>query len=191
MPGGMSVPTATTDKLLTADDLLRLPDDGQRHELIAGELQTMPPSGEEHGGLAAMFTTFLNQYVLANGLGRVFAAETGFLLATDPDLVRAPDVAFVSKERLDATVRGVGYRPGAPDLAVEIVSPYDRYTEVEEKVATWLAYGSRMVIVLNPRHQTMAVYRSATEVRHLTAADVLDGEDVIPGWKLTVSELFR
>lgn len=180
-----------SQKLLTADDLLRLPDDGQRHELIAGELRTMPPSGEEHGGLAAMFTTFLNQYVLAQGLGRVFAAETGFLLATNPDLVRAPDVAFVSKENLGGVSSGTGCRSGAPDLAVDIISPHDRYTEVDEKLATWLAHGTKMVIVLNPRRQTLAVHRSATDVRHLTATDVLDGEEVVPGWRLPLRDLFR
>jgi Uma2 family endonuclease len=181
---------STVRTLLRADDLWQLPDDGQRHELIAGELRTMPPSGEEHGGLAAMFTTYLNGYVLANRLGRVFAAETGFLIATAPDTVRAPDVAFVSAERLRAMPPGSGYRRGAPDLAVEIVSPHDRYTEVEEKVADWLAHDTRMVIVVNPRRRTLAVHRSDTEVRHLTIDDPLDGDDVVPGWTMPVRDLF-
>jgi len=119
--------------VLRADDLLRLADDGQRHELVAGELRTMSPSGEEQGSFAAMFTTYLNGYVLAHHLGRVFAAETGFLIVTDPDTVRAPDVAFVSEERLRVVGVSGGYRRGAPDLAVEIVSPHDHYTEVETR----------------------------------------------------------
>ncbi|HEY8600683.1 MAG TPA: Uma2 family endonuclease [Thermomicrobiales bacterium] len=177
--------------VLQADDLLQLPDDGQRRELIAGELRTMSPSGEEHGGLAAMFTTYLNSYVLAHRLGRVFAAETGFLIATDPDTVRAPDVAFVRSEQMRAVGAGTGYRRGAPDLAVEIVSPHDRYTEVEEKVAAWLTHGTRMVVVVNPRRQSLAVHHSATDVRHLTIDDSLDGEDVIPGWSLPLRDLFQ
>ena len=183
--------TALPNTILRAADLPRLADDGQRHELIAGELRTMPPRGEEHGGLAAMFTTYLNSHVIANDLGRVFAAETGFLIATDPDTVRAPDVAFVSAERLRAVGAGTGYRRGAPDLAVEIVSPPDRYMEVEEKVASWLAHGTRMVVVVNPRQRSLAVHRSATTVRHLTIDDTLDGEDVVPGWTLPVRDLFR
>lgn len=180
---------ATTGKLMTADDLLRLPDDGQRHELIAGELRTMAPSGAEHGEIAATVVAPLRGYVRAHQLGRVFGAETGFLLATNPDTVRAPDAAFVGRERAGAG-RVTGYWPGAPDLAVEIVSPGDLYTEVEEKVATWLAHDTRMVIVLNPRRRTATVHRSPTEVRHLTETDVLDGEDVVPGWTVPVRDLF-
>ena len=180
---------ALTQKLMTADELLRLPDDGQRHELVAGELRTMPPSGAEHGGLAAHVTVVLGQHVRAHGLGRVLAAETGFLLTTNPDTVRAPDVAFISWAR--ATAPPVpDYQPGPPDLAVEVVSPDDLYTEVEEKVAMWLEHGTQMVIVINPRRRTVAVHRSPTQIRYLTVADTLDGEDVVPGWALPVRDLF-
>jgi Uma2 family endonuclease len=180
---------ASTHALMTADELLRLPDDGQRHELVAGELRTMSPSGEEHGTVAGTMTIHLGHYVRTHRLGRVLAAETGFLLTTNPDTVRAPDVAFVSRERAnDPPVRG--YRPGAPDLAVEVVSPNDLYSEVNEKAATWLEHGTRMVIVVDPRRRTVAVHRSATQVRHLTVADTLDGEAVVPGWTMPVRDLF-
>ena len=148
----------------------------------------MSPTGWEHGGLAAIFTAYLTMHVLHEKLGRVLTGEPGFVLATDPDTVPAPDVAFVRAERLEAAERGF-YR-GAPDLAVEIISPSDRYTEVEEKVATWLEYGTRMVIVVNPRRRALAVHRSATVVRHLTIDDRLDGEDVVPGWGVAVRDLF-
>ena len=91
-----------TRTLMTAAELAALPDDGQRHELVAGELRTMPPSGGEHGGLAARFTIRLGHYVDEHQLGQVFVAETGFLLTTNPDTVRAPDVAFVCRERAEA-----------------------------------------------------------------------------------------
>ena len=178
----------TTQALLTAEDLLRLSAEGGHYELIAGELRTMSPSGEAHGGIAATFTTYLNVHVMAQRLGRVFAAETGFLVATDPDTVLAPDVAFVRAERLG--VASNGFHRGAPDLAVEIVSPHDRYIEVAEKVASWLGYGTRMVVVVNPRRRSLAVHRSAVAVRHLPIEDQLDGEDVVPGWRLTVRDLF-
>ncbi len=181
---------APTRTLMTADQLAALPDDGQRHELVAGELRTMSPSGGGHGRLAARFTISLGQHVQAHHLGEVLAAETGFLLATGPDTVRAPDVAFVSRERLGAVGHVTGYWPVAPDLVVEVVSPNDRNTEVNEKVVTWLEHGTRMVIVADPRHHTVEVHRSATEVRHLTIEDTLDGEDVVPGWTVLVRDLF-
>ena len=178
----------TTQALMTAEALWLLPDDGNRHELISGELRTMPLSGEVHGGIAAIFSAYLTMHVLAQRLGRVFAAGTGFLVATDPDTVLAPDVAFVRAERLGTASNG--YRRGVPDLAVEIVSPNDRYTEVDEKVASWLDHGTRMVVVVNPRRRALAVHRSAVAVRQLTIEDRLDGEDVVPGWSLSVRDLF-
>ena len=179
-----------TPKLMTADELLRLPDDGQRHELIAGELRTMSPTGEEHGGIVANLTASLVPYVRAHRLGRVVTGEPGFQLAAAPDTVRAPDVAFIRRERAQATGKLTGFRPGAPDLAIEVISPSDLYTDVEDKVAMWFQYGAHMVIVVNPRHQTVTVYRSPTQMHRLTAADTLTGEDVVPGWTMPVHEIF-
>jgi Uma2 family endonuclease len=180
---------ALTQKLMTAEELLRLPDDGQRHELVAGELRTMPSSGEEHRTVAATLTADLGHYVRAYGLGRVLAAGTGFLLTIAPDTVRAPDVAFISRGR--ATALPVpDYWPGPPDLAVEVVAPSDLYSEVEEKVATWLEHGTQMVIVVNPCGRMVMVHRSPTQACWLTMNDVLDGEDVVPGWTMPVRDLF-
>src|SRR5260370_38424275 len=113
---------ATTDKLMTADELLRLPDDGQRHELVAGELRTMALNGGEHGRVAMNLGTPLGQYVHTHHLGRIYAAGTGFQLTVGPDTVRAPDVAFVRQERVLAVGRVTGYLPGPPDLAAEVLS---------------------------------------------------------------------
>jgi Uma2 family endonuclease len=181
---------ATTAKLMTAEELLALPDDGQRHELIDGMLIAMPPPGDEHGGLEAMLAASLTTYVVPRKLGVVRTGETGFLLRRNPDLVRAADVAFIRQERFEAMRKVTGYRTEAPDLAAEVVSPSDRYSDVLEKVATWLEHGTRMVIVIDPRRRLVAVYRSLTEVRHLTFEDTIDGEDVVPGWQLAVRDLF-
>ncbi len=175
---------------MTAAELLCLPDDGLRHELVAGELRTMAPGGGEHGWVTSDLHVSLAVHVRAQRLGRVFAAETGFLLATNPDTVRAPDVAFVRRERVRAVGRQPAYWPGPPDLAIEVVSPGDRPREVAEKVATWLHYGTRMVIVVDPRRHTVAVHRPGQPVRVLSEDDVLDGEDVVPGWSLPVRGLF-
>jgi Uma2 family endonuclease len=132
----------------------------------------------------------LFQHVEAHQLGTVYAAETGFQLTQDPDTVRAPDVAFVSRQRGAAVGEIEGYWPGAPDVAVEVISPSDRYTDVEDKVVEWLEAGSRMVIVVNPRQRSMMVYHSRTDMIRLTEEDTLDGGDVVPGWQLSIKEMF-
>lgn len=176
---------------MTAAALLDLPDDGRRYELIAGELIVMPPTGDEHGAIIIAIASSLNPYVREHRLGIVRASETGFLLTTNPDTVRAADIAFVARERVEREGRLRGYRRGAPDLVVEVISPSDRYTDVEDKVAVWFEGGARMVVVVNPRRQTGTVYRSPTQVRILTDADLLDGDDVVPGWQLPVTAIFE
>ena len=121
----------------------------------------------------------------------MYAAETGYILEFDPDTVRAPDVSFISRERLNAIGETDGYWPAAPDLAVEVISPNDRYADVEAKVLEWLDAGTRMVIVVNPRTRSVRVHRSPSDVVTLTVDHVIDGEDVVPGWSLVVSRIFR
>lgn len=182
----------TRESLVTAADLLRIPDDGFRYELVKGELRRMVPAGEEHGYVALNAGMSLGAHVKANDLGRTYAAETGFRLSSDPDTVRAPDAAFVGRERLKEFGRLKGYVPGAPDLAVEVVSPNDRHSEVVDKVLEWLTAGCRMVLVADPERRIVTVYRSRSDVRVLTATagDVITGDDVVPGWRLPVAELF-
>jgi Uma2 family endonuclease len=182
---------ATTDKFMTADELLRLPDDGQRHELIGGKLRTMALNGPEHGRVAVNLAVRIGQYVHANHLGCVYAAGTGFQLTTGPDTVRAPDFAFVRQERVLAVEHVTGYLPGPPDLAAEVVSPNDRPAEVEEKVASWLAHGTRLVLVVDPRRRTVRVYRPGIPPRTLAEQDVLSGDDFVLGWTLPVRALFE
>ena len=179
----------TNTRLMTADELLRMPDDGNRYELIRGNLNKMPLRCGFHGKQAGNVHGSLWAHARANRLGTVYIAETGFLLETDPDLVLAPDVAFIRREwqRLGDTAR---YIPVAPDLAVEVISPSDRLTQVHQKALEWLAHGVRMVIVVNPRNRTVQVYRSTTDIVTLTAADTLDGGDVVPGWRLAVADIF-
>jgi Uma2 family endonuclease len=180
----------TQVKQMLADELLRMPNDGFRYELVRGELRQKPPTGNVHGRLAARFTAYLGTFVYANQLGEVYAAETGFKLAANPDTVRAPDVAFVARERLEAVGEVEGFWPGAPDLVVEVISPSESYTEVEEKVVEWLEASARMVVTINPRGRLVAVYRSLDDIRILTESDTLDASDVVPGWLLPVRELF-
>jgi Uma2 family endonuclease len=175
--------------LVTADELFRMPDAGCRYELVQGELRRMSPAGFQHGRLIMNIATPLDQYVRQHKLGVVCAAETGFLLVSDPDTVRAADVAFIQQTRL-TNESEAGYWPGAPDLAVEVISPNDLYTEVDEKVTDWLEAGTRMVVIVNPRKRTVTVYRSLHQIVILREQDMLDGHDVLPGWKLPIAEIF-
>ena len=181
---------STAVETITAEELLKMPDDGFRYELIRGELKKMPPPGFTHGRVAMKFGWRLAQHVETNNLGVVCAAETGFVLSRDPDTVRAPDCAFVSRERLAAIGDVEGYLPGAPDLAVEVISPGDTYTEVEEKAIEWLANGSAIVLVLNPRKRTVTIYRSLTDITILDQNAVLDISDVVADFKVSVKDLF-
>jgi Uma2 family endonuclease len=181
---------STASQTFTAEDLLRMPDDGFRYELVRGELRKMAPAGHQHGRIAINLTTPLDQYVRAHNLGVVYAAETGFKLASNPDTVRAPDVAFIQRARVEEVGDVEGYWPGAPDLVVEVISPSDTYSEVEEKILEWLEAGVRLVIVANPRKRVITVYRSLTDITVLTEHDALSGGDVVPGWTMPVRDVF-
>ena len=181
---------ATISQLMTAEDLLRMPDDGFCYELVKGELRKMAAAGYQHGRISMNISTPLDQHVRAHDLGTVYAAETGFTLASDPDTVRAPDVAFIRRERVAEVGDTGGYWPGAPDLAVEVISPGDTYTEVQEKILEWLDAGTRMVIAVNPRRRVVTVYRSLADISILTENDTLDGGDVVPGWSMPVRDVF-
>ena len=178
-------------KPVTAEELLRTPEDGLRRELVHGEVRTMAPAGNVHGRIAMNAAWSLTGHVKRHDLGVVFAAETGFKTTSDPDTVRAPDAAFVRRERMEAVDEIEGYWPEAPDVAVEVISPNDRFAEVEEKVAYWLAAGTRTVLVVNPQGRTVTVRFSEGEARILSEGEVLDGADVVPGWTLPVADVFR
>jgi len=177
--------------LLTAEDLLQMPRDDWRHELVEGVLHRMPPPGFEHGSLAGQLGGLLFAHVRQHDLGRVLAAETGFQIASDPDTVRAPDVAFVTHERLrQAHFDRHKYFPGAPDFLVEILSPSDSYSDVEKKVAQWLAAGARLVVLADPAKQLLFAHRPGRPVQLLSREDTLDASDVVAGWRVPVADVF-
>ncbi|MCY4578474.1 MAG: Uma2 family endonuclease [Chloroflexi bacterium] len=181
---------ATTTRLMTADDLLGMADDGLRYELVRGELLRIMGTGLEHALIADNCYGSIRDYVRNANLGRVFTSQLGYRLASDPDTVRIPDLAFIRRERLEAVGVIKGYFPGPPDLAIEVISPNDRYRDVESKLSDYFAARTRMVILLEPDGRTAKVYRSPTDVVVLMEADTLDGADVVPGWRMPVSEIF-
>jgi Uma2 family endonuclease len=181
---------STTTQLMTADELFELPRRDFQCELIEGELRRMQFFGGEHGAVVAILVARVGAHVEANGLGLCVGTGTGFIISRDPDTVRAPDLAFVRRERVPAEGVPKKFWPGAPDLAVEVLSPGDTYSEVEEKVEGWLAAGARAVWVLNPKRRNVTVYRTMTDVTRLSESDELDGGEVVPGFRCKVSELF-
>jgi Uma2 family endonuclease len=176
---------------MTADELFRLPDNGMRRELIAGELHEMPPAGGEHGYVGLRAALRLGAFLAQNpGVGGgLFAAETGFRLSRNPDTVRAPDISYVGPDRLDqARVRA--FPELAPDFVVEVVSPNDTASEIQEKVDEWLHAGVVLVWVLYPATRTAMTFRSDGAIQLLHADDTITAEPVLPGFARRLGDLF-
>ncbi|GBC94927.1 hypothetical protein HRbin16_00712 [bacterium HR16] len=181
---------ALEKRTYTIDDLWELSHrSDKRLELVKGELRELAPANDEHGYVASQLLLVVAQFVKQHRLGYTFAAETGFVLSEEPATVRAPDFAFVSRERApeDWSRHFARY---IPDLVAEVVSPNDTFTEVTEKVDDWLRAGVRVVWVVDPAQQTVRVYRPDQPVRVLRAEDTLSGEEVLPGFECKVSEIF-
>jgi Uma2 family endonuclease len=171
----------------TEKKLMQLPDDGHVYELVGGELQ-MSQAGFEHGEIMTKVIVPLGAYVQAQKLGVVVGASTGFRMKTGN--TRSPDVSFVAKARLRGRRPTKKFFQGAPDLAVEIISPNDLWIRATQKIAELFANGARLAWVINPADQTVLVYHSAQPDRILKAGDLLDGEQVVPGFTFPVAELF-
>lgn len=168
-----------------------MPDDSMRYELVRGELRVMSPAGSEHGRIEWVVAGLLFAHVARTGSGgQGMGAETGFVLSRDPDTVRAPDAAFVSRERVEKVGRTKKFWPGAPDLAVEIVSPNDTFREVQEKAREWVASGCIAVLVIDPEERTATVYRAGGESHIYGEGETVDLSDAVPGFSVTVAELF-
>ncbi len=182
----------TGQRTYTIEEYMALPDNGVKYELVKGELLEMPPTGGEHGEIDAGLIGFMALHIRKNKLGRIYGAETAFVLNAESRTVRAPDIAFVAAGRLPVGPSTKSAVPIPPDLAVEIVSPSDSLIEVEEKVNQYLEAGVRLVWVINPRRHEIYIYRTGSNQRTtLGITDELDGEDVIKDFKLKISEIFE
>jgi Uma2 family endonuclease len=182
--------TARALATTSAEELWQMPDDGRRRELVKGRLRVMTPAGFEHGRVTATANRLLDTHVHQTGIGVTVGAETGFVLTNDPDTVRAPDAAFVTRAHTDAVGRTEKYWPGAPDFAIEVVSPNDSFREVEAKALSWLGAGTVAVLVLDPARRSATLYRQHGDVRTQGEDDELDLSDAVPGWRVAVADFF-
>ena len=179
----------TTTKLITAAELLAMPDDGYRYELARGVLtEKMPPPGYRHGAVTNRFAYAITGYCEENDYGAV-VENAGFRLESDPDTVRAPDIAWIAPGRITEAI--AGYPSLIPDLAVEVKSPNDTPREMAERAAMWLNYGSREVWAANPEPVSITRYRPGAEPEVLGEDDILEGGDLLPGFSIPVWRLFR
>jgi Uma2 family endonuclease len=175
---------------ITAEQLYGMPDDGLRRELIQGEIIEMNPAGFAHGDISARLARLLGNYVEPNGLGVVVGAETGFILARDPDTVRAPDAGFVRRERVAGVSSLQKFFPGPPDLAVEVLSPDDRPRDVEAKIKDWLDHGTLEVWSVDPRRRTATVHRPSADPRIFGEHEVLETPELLAGLRINVADIF-
>ncbi len=176
--------------LLTAEEFAALPSEGLRLELIRGEMRAMPPAFADHGDTVGALHVILGAYIRAQHLGKIYGAETGFLLARNPDTVRAPDIAFIQTSRLTPETSAPNWNPVVPDMVVEVVSSRDREREIAEKVQMWLDAGVRMVWVVYRVRRVIEVFRPEQPAIILSERDSLDGMDVVPGFATPVAEIF-
>jgi Uma2 family endonuclease len=181
-----------TKARLTAEDLWNLGEGDVRRELVDGEIREMPPTGGIHGRITSRVDRRLAEHLERHGGGELLVGDVGFVLGLphDPERVRAPDVAFVTTARLSQGQLPEQFIHGAPDLAVEVLSPSDDPVDVQQKVRDYLEAGTRLVWVVAPRARTATVYRADGSARLLREGDRLDGEDVLPGLVISLAELF-
>jgi Uma2 family endonuclease len=178
------------ERLVTAEEFARMPNDDYHYELVEGRVIRMSPPGVRHGVLATQIAALLHRHVAAHRLGAVIT-PAGFKLAANPDTVREPDVAFIRGDRIPSTGLPEGFWPGPPDLAIEIRSPRDRLSEVKAKVADYLARGVRLVWVVDAKKKAVTVYRRQSPAVTLGVGDVLDARDVIDGFTCPVARIFE
>ena len=182
--------TPAKSQTMTVEQLYSLPNDGQRHELAHGWLVSEPPPGIRHGCVAMRMGALLDAFIREYKVELIVSSEAGFVLHRSPDTVRAPDLALIARQRYLALNDNRKAMPGEPDLAIEILSPSNRWPEVHAKVADYLAAGTTVVWVVDPEAEHVRSYRALLEPHVLTGSDPLTAPDLLPGFNVPVSELF-
>ena len=187
----MALPARAATMTMTVEEFLAysLPD--AKAELVRGELRVTPPAGGSHGVAASNLVFTLAAHVRQHGLGRVFADGFGYELVQLPRTVRVPDGSFVRAERLPPEGIGPGLLKFAPDLAIEVLSPSETASELEEKLDDYLFSGTPLIWVVDPVRRTVMIVAADAPVRWLREDDTLDGGKVVPGFTYAVSDIFE
>jgi Uma2 family endonuclease len=175
-------------ELITAEDLWQMGSRAENYELVRGKLIEMAPPGGEHGDIASEIIVLLRSFAKQHKLGKVLI-ETGFILNITPSTVRSPDISFLAAGKIPSEGLPRGFIPGAPDLAVEVVSPGDAASGIQDKVQDYLAYGTSLIWVVYPQQRIVIVHYPDGTARTLREADTLSGETIIPGFSCQVAEI--
>lgn len=176
------------ERLVTVEEFAALPADGRFYELVEGRIVPMTPADLFHSAVATRIGRLLDSFVDDSGIGTVTGEQGGYRLTSDPDTVRAPDVAFIRAERLSRRIGA--YIDGAPDLVVEVMSPSDSAVDLSEKIDAYFAAGTQLLWIVYPRQRRIVVYDAPLQSHILTEADTLDGGAVLPGFSAPVRKIF-
>lgn len=187
----MSIATATSAKLLTAEEFAALPDDGNRRELIAGRIQEMTSPGTPHGTVIFNIAFLLKLYLREHDIGRAWGAESGLITARGPDTVRGMDAAFISYNRRPRDESWKGLAAKAPEIVFEVISPEDRWPRMLQKIAEYLDAGVLLVCTLDPELKTMQLHTQSASAQTLRADDTFAVEEILPGFACKVREFFE
>jgi Uma2 family endonuclease len=187
----MAQPARTSAIMMTADEFLAFPLPDAKGELVRGELRVTPPPGGPHGVASTNLVMMLILHARPLGLGRAFADGVGYELIRLPHTVRVPDASFVLGDRLPAEGIGPGLLKLAPDLAVEVLSPSETFSELEEKLEDYLVSGTQLIWVVDPVRRTVMIVAADAPVRWLREEDRLDGGTAVPGFTCAVSDIFE
>lgn len=174
---------------VTGEQFLAMGDMG-RVELVNGEIIELMPTGHIHGYIEMLIATLLFNFVREHKLGRVLGGETGIYTHRNPDTVRGMDVAYISKERMSQASE-TGFLDVAPELIVEVMSPSDRWMDIQEKLAEYFSIGVQLVWLIDPQLEQVHVYRSLDETTRLTAEDTLTAPNILPGFSVALTEIFE
>jgi Uma2 family endonuclease len=172
----------------TIDDLLRMPKDGRKYELVDGEI-VVSPAGMRHSEVAAKIGYIIATFLENSPVGKVYSADVGILLPNRN--LRSPDVTFVRNEKLPAGKSPESFGEIVPDLAVEVLSPSDSLAQVGRKIGEYLECGVPVVWLVDPRRETVTVYRSLSQTQALGADDAVEAEPVLPGFSCPISRFFQ
>lgn len=175
---------------MTADEFLEFCRNEKHLELVRGAVIQLSPSGIVHNQIESHASDILKAFVKPRKLGVVWTGDAGFILERDPFTVRSPDLSFVKQERFEPVKQRAGFFPGAPDFAVEILSPTDSLKATEAKAQMYLRTGCSVVWILDPADHTLRIYRAGEDARLLNLEDEADAEPALPGFRCPVRDLF-